>query len=84
MKKITKICLIFLFAVCAGAGVFGQTAISGIVSTKEGALPGVNLFIEGSYDGASTNANGEFRFVTTKTGKVTFRAEFMGYEPFVK
>lgn len=84
MKRIAKICLIFLLAVFTGAGVFGQTSISGNVSTKEGALPGVNIFIEGSYDGTSTNANGEFRFVTTKTGKVKFRAEFMGYEPFAK
>jgi len=79
-----KIFLIIIFVFTGGMQIYGQTTISGNVACNEGALPGANVYIDGSYDGASTNANGEFSFVTSKKGKVILRAEFLGYEPYVK
>ena len=35
--------------------VFAQTIMSGKVSGKEGSLQGVSVYIEGTYDGTSTN-----------------------------
>ena len=81
MKKI----YIFIFLILlTGLHTFCQTLISGKVSTKEGSLPGANVYLEGTYDGTSTNANGEFSFKTSKTGKVLLKASFIGYETFSK
>lgn len=79
-----KVLLILIFAFTGWMEIYCQTSISGKVAGNEGALPGANVYIDGSYDGASTNTNGEFSFVTTKKGKVILKAEFMGYEPFAK
>ena len=75
--------IILLFAILQLAAT-GQTVISGIVSTAEGSLPGANVYLEGTYDGVSTNANGEFSFKTQKKGKLMLKASFIGYETFSK
>jgi hypothetical protein len=61
---------------------YSQTLISGKVVSKEGVLPGANVYLDGTYDGVSANTDGEFSFRTTKTGKVILKASFMGFEPF--
>jgi len=61
-----------------------QVIISGKISDKEGLLPGASVYLDGTYDGTSANANGEFSFRTSKTGKVLLKASFIGYEPFSK
>ncbi len=44
---------------------FSQTKISGkVVNKKNVAMQGVNVFIDGTYDGALTNENGAFSFET--------------------
>ena len=73
----------FLIAI-TGLQAFCQSVISGKVSTKEGSLPGANIYIEGTYDGASSNADGEFSFKTSGTGKVVLKASFVGYDTFSK
>ena len=41
----------------------GQTTIKGKVLDEKGkALPGANVSLKGTYDGASTNAEGNFRW----------------------
>lgn len=59
----------------------GQTTISGkVVSARGEPLPGVNIFIENTYDGASSDENGEFRFTTTESGDQILIASFIGYK----
>jgi hypothetical protein len=81
--KIKKYIYIILIALTSLHGL-SQTAISGKVSCKDGALPGATIFIEGTYDGASANVEGEFSFKSSKTGKVLIKAQYLGYEPFAK
>ncbi len=58
-----------------------QTMIKGKVFTKNGeALPGVNIFIEGTYDGASSGSDGNFSFKTTETGTKILKATFIGFK----
>lgn len=80
MKK--HICIILLGLVSLNA--FSQVVISGKVSGKDGSLPGVSVYIEGTYDGTSTSDSGEFSFKTTKTGKAILKVESIGYTPFTK
>ena len=48
---------------------FSQTTISGKIINEKGVpIIGANVYIEGSYDGASTTENGEFSFPTTTIG----------------
>ena len=53
--------LVTLFSVTA----FSQTKISGkVINKKNVPMQGVNVFIDGTYDGALTNEKGEFIFET--------------------
>ncbi len=62
-----------------------QTIISGVVKArKDGTLPGANVYLKGTYDGTSSDAEGRFSFKTQKSGTFTLVAEFLGYEPFAK
>jgi len=46
-----------------------QTTLSGkIVDSKNNPIANANVFLEGSYDGANSNAIGEFSFATTAEG----------------
>lgn len=57
-----------LFVLTAAFG-FAQNAISGKVTDPKGKpVPGANIFIEGTYDGASSDENGAFSFITDTSG----------------
>ena len=63
--------------------VFAQTIVKGKVTDKKGeALPGTNVFIKGSYDGTSSDTEGNFSFKTNKKDTIILAASFVGYEPF--
>ena len=79
-----KMLFIILLFTILQMHVSGQSIISGIVSTAEGNLPGANVYLEATYDGVSTNANGEFSFKTQKKGRMMLKASFIGFETFAK
>jgi len=80
MKKYILILLIVLTC----HQVFSQSVISGVVSGKEGTMPGASVFLDGTYDGSSTNDKGEYSFRTSKIGTVVLKASYIGFEPFEK
>jgi hypothetical protein len=60
---------------------YTQTTISGkIVDKKNNPIPGVNIFIEGTYDGATSSEKGDFNFVTTSTGNQILTVSFLTYD----
>lgn len=60
---------------------FAQTAISGAVTDPAGgALPGANIYLKDTYDGATSDAAGQFRFETSETGQQTIIVSFVGFE----
>ncbi len=62
-----------------------QNQITGKATTHKGEpLPGVNIFIENTYDGASSDANGNFSFTTSEKGTQTLKATFIGFKPWQK
>lgn len=80
MKISIFIVLIFFFS-----SVTGQIKISGVVNAKNGEpLTGVNIYIEGSYNGASTDENGHFAFTVSEEGKMNLVASFIGYQSWSK
>ncbi|MBL7766658.1 MAG: TonB-dependent receptor [Chitinophagaceae bacterium] len=74
MKRILYL-LIFL-----ATGSQAQTTISGkVTDTKGEALIGVNMAIKNSYDGATTNAQGEYSFETSEKDSVILTATYIGF-----
>lgn len=61
-----------------------QTTISGIVTEKNGTpIEGANVYLEGTYDGVTTNSDGKFEFSTSETGVQTLIASYLSYESFM-
>ncbi len=60
-----------------------QTTVSETVNDTSGIpISGANVYLENTYDGASTNENGAFLFETSVTGTQTLVISMLGYEPF--
>jgi hypothetical protein len=75
--KIISILAILLFPVA----LFSQTTLSGkVVDAKGNPISGANVFIEGTYDGASTNETGDFAFATDTKGNQTLVVSSLLYE----
>lgn len=61
-----------------------QTSISGKVTDESGvAVEGANVYLEGSYDGVSTDTDGRFLFTTEEVGNQTLVVSFLSYEKFI-
>ena len=75
-----KTILTFLIALISTLG-FSQAKISGkVVDEKNNPIAGANIFIDGTYDGASSNENGEFAFTTSETGTKILVISFLSNE----
>jgi hypothetical protein len=60
---------------------FSQSKLSGkVVDEKGNPISGANIFIEGTYDGASSSESGDFNFTTLATGNQTLVVSFLIYE----
>ena len=58
-----------------------QTIITGNVTDGKGApVPGANVLIHGTYDGASTDDLGQFQFSSTKAGAAQLVVTFTGFK----
>jgi hypothetical protein len=70
---------LFTFALfLCSISIFSQSTLSGKVVDEKGiAVPGANIFIEGTYDGTTSDENGNFSFTTTTTGNQTLLVTFL-------
>ncbi len=81
---IKRIPLLLLILLCSQA-ILAQTKVSGkVLDQKKQTLPGVNVFIKDTYDGASTDADGNFSFMAADTGDVIIVCSFIGFEQIEK
>lgn len=61
-----------------------QQTVSGTVTEKNGTpIPGANVYLDGTYDGASTDDMGGFSFSTEETGVQTLIVSFVSFEAFM-
>lgn len=59
---------------------YSQIKLSGrVVNKKNLPMQNVNVFVDGTYDGALTNENGEFTFETEAKGNQILKFTFNGY-----
>lgn len=83
MKFTNHITITILFFVLNVSSVLGQTIISGVVTENNGTpIFGANIYLEGTYDGASTNEKGEFQFETFEEGEQLLVVSFLSFENF--
>ncbi|WP_026776920.1 TonB-dependent receptor [Polaribacter sp. Hel_I_88] len=80
MKQIlTLILTIFTISLQA------QIIISGkVIDSKKQPILGASVYLDGTYDGTSSNEKGEFSFKTEEKGTQTLVVSFVSYETFVK
>ncbi|MEC7755216.1 MAG: TonB-dependent receptor [Bacteroidota bacterium] len=76
MKKLTTL----LFFLLVGTA-YAQTTIEGRVLDKmQQTIPGANVYIKNSFDGAVSKSDGQFSFSSTLEGKHVLVASFVGYK----
>lgn len=77
-------CIFFLFAIFSLSAI-AQTNIYGIVTdSKNNPIMGANIYLDGTYDGTSSNEEGKFSFATTQKGIQTLVISFLSYETYIK
>ncbi|MGB5434772.1 MAG: TonB-dependent receptor, partial [Maribacter sp.] len=77
MLKSTLLSLTCLFT----TALFAQTNISGTVTDeKNNPIIGANVYLEGTYDGATSDAQGYFSFETGEKGTQTLVVSMIAYE----
>jgi hypothetical protein len=79
MKTILTLLVVFRALIS-----FGQTEIKGKIVDEQG-LPffGANVFIIGTYDGTTSDENGNFSFTTSATGNQKLQISFLSYETII-
>lgn len=80
MKSIAKF-FFFLLSITS----FAQTQISGKVTDMKGLpIEGANVYLDGTYDGTSSDHLGNFSFTTTEENTQTLIVSFVSFETFSK
>ncbi|PQJ78636.1 TonB-dependent receptor [Polaribacter porphyrae] len=77
--------ILFLLLIITQFSFLAQTTISGkVTDTKKNPIVGANVYLDGTYDGGSTDEKGEFSFITEEKGPQTLVISFVSFETFVK
>ena len=64
---------------------FSQTTISGLITDKNNTpIEGANVYLEGTYDGASSGQNGKFTFETSETGTQNLVVSMVSFETYMQ
>jgi hypothetical protein len=78
MKSLVFIILIIIWCI---ATTHGQNLVQGKIQDTDGnPLPGVNVLIKGSFDGATTDGDGNYSFSTSRKGEQLLISSFLGYK----
>lgn len=72
-----------LFVILCTLSGFAQQTVSGIITDSKGLpLEGANVYLEGTYDGATSQADGSFSFKTEETGTQILIVSFLSFETY--
>ncbi|MGB3607421.1 carboxypeptidase-like regulatory domain-containing protein, partial [Psychroserpens sp.] len=73
--------LIKFLILCLTTITFAQTTINGkVTDSKNNPIAGANVYLDGTYDGDTTNDNGDFNFTTIEKGTQTLIISYLAYE----
>lgn len=75
--------LLSILLVITSFTISAQITISGTVTDVKGIpIIGANVYLEGTYDGSTTNDAGKFKFKTQETGNQTLIVSYLSYETY--
>ncbi len=75
--------IIFLLLMTLSLNVQTQQLISGSVTEKNGTpVPGANIFIDGTFDGCSSDSAGKFSFTTSADSIRTLIVRYIGFKEY--
>lgn len=78
MKK-----LLLILSLIIASQISAQITINGkITNVKGSSIAGANIYLEGTYDGSTTDKNGLFSFKTEEVGTQTLVVSFLSFETF--
>ncbi len=78
LKTIT---VLYILTILFSLSVFAQTKITGKVTDQnKSPLPGANIYIKDTYDGATSEVDGTFSFTTDETGEAVLVVSYVGYK----
>ncbi|WP_299049638.1 TonB-dependent receptor [uncultured Polaribacter sp.] len=84
-KKLNFKNLLLILVMLSSTGLVAQSTISGIVKDTNGNLiPGVNIFLKGTTQGANTDFDGVYEIANVANGSYTIIASYIGYDNFTK
>jgi len=82
-NQLIVIIILTLVGVLMPFAVFSQTTVSGTITEVNGTpILGANVYLEGTYDGVSSNKNGDFSFETFEEGTQTLVVSFLSFENY--
>ncbi len=80
---LAKKTLVFYSSLMVPFFLMAQTKVEGVVNDSDGKpIPGVNVFIKGTIDGAATAADGSFGFTTAAKNAQVLIASMIGFESY--
>ncbi len=75
--------ILFILIVLITKSITAQTTISGKVTDVKGMpIAGANIYLQGTYDGGTSDESGEFSFKTDENGEKTLIVSFLSFETF--
>lgn len=78
-----KIALLFLASFFSSVISVAHVNVNGVITDSKGIpILGANVYLEGTYDGATSDINGKFSFKTTETTDQTLVVSFVSFETF--
>lgn len=78
-----KISVITFLALFLPFLIFGQNTVTGTVTDNNGTpVIGANIYLDGTYDGTSSDENGTFSFETSETGSQNLVVSYVSFETF--
>lgn len=81
-QTVMKNVFTFFLFILGSSFVFAQQTITGTVTdAKNNPIEGANIYLEGTYDGASSDSEGHFTFETEETGTQTLIVSMLSFDP---
>jgi outer membrane cobalamin receptor len=71
-------CILYHFSLIAQTNISGQ-----VTDKKNNPIYGANVYLDGTYDGGSTNKKGKFSFETGEKGSQTLVVSFVSFETYI-
>ena len=75
---------IIIFFILTSLNLSAQQIINGtVLGNNNEPLVGANVFLEGTYDGSTTDDKGRFSFKTSETGTQTLKVSYVSFETYI-